>query len=438
MIYMLLILTISFILLIIYLSYKDILSPSFVMLFMYLFSVISSIIGFLTWNTEKNLNLNTYILVIIGLLAFCFGELAARIYKTNKKKFKIKIVNNRYPTDIFTLTSSFFIIITIFIAIIEINKICKNYGFQGNSLPQMLKFFREKNDILSGGNLNAAYDLSFITKQFIKICYVLTIYFEYFYVKSIIDKNNKNMQNKYLLCIILGLVCTLLSTGRSILFHMLYAFFVMYIIYNRQSPNGVNLNTKNFKKKFIKIGIFLIIMLYALMPLLGRTNTGGMIESTSFAIGTHIPTLNRGLRDKTDDMILNGINLTFNNAQQSLSRLGLIKNYKNSINIWYRFKNYSSNTFTSLYAYNHDYGIIGVFILQFLFGFIVTRIYLSIKKNSNLLALIFYSYFFYTIIDQVRGDQVYGLINIASIAFILIIYFVYFQLFYVKQITKEV
>lgn len=174
------------------------------------------------------------------------------------------------------------------------------------------------------------------------------------------------------------------------------------------------------------------------MPLLGRTNTGGMIESTSFAIGTHIPTLNRGLRDKTDDMILNGINLTFNNAQQSLSRLGLIKNYKNSINIWYRFKNYSSNTFTSLYAYNHDYGIIGVFILQFLFGFIVTRIYLSIKKNSNLLALIFYSYFFYTIIDQVRGDQVYGLINIASIAFILIIYFVYFQLFYVKQITKEV
>lgn len=373
-------------------------------------------------------------MVIIGILSFFFGEIVVRKLKKSKKE-NTK-VNEKSNNENITqqrkkriwIIIYFIMIITFFFTIHEIKNICLNYGYKGNNFFEMLKYYRMKNDLLSGGNINAAYDLNFITKQLLKFCFVSTVFIEYFLSENIIAHKSYKINLFYIFGFILGLSCSLLTTGRSMFFHLIVSFLIMLLIMIEREKGPITPFLKKHSKLIIFIPIVCIMLLYFLLPILGRTNNGGMIESTSFSIGAHIPSLNKILRDTVDDEILRNKKLTFNNFYNFLANQGIIKNYIKPLNVWYRFGRYSSNTFTSLYAYYHDYGIFGVIILQMIFSIIINIIYIKAKKNN--FELIIYSYFFYTIIDQIRGDQFYGLLTSSTIAYLLLIIILYYLLIY--------
>ena len=95
--------------------------------------------------------------------------------------------------SIFTPVSSIILLITLMIVTIaltiyEIKQLSLNYGFDSNNLFDMLYFYRKSNNLLAGGNLNAVYDLNFITKQLLKFCFAFTVFLEFFFASNILFK----------------------------------------------------------------------------------------------------------------------------------------------------------------------------------------------------------------------------------------------------------
>lgn len=436
MMYILYLIILLVILYIAYYLFRDIISPSFILTGMYILSIVAAMIGFFSWNNEKDLFLITLFIGVMGILSFLLGEYIARNFlkkKKNKSKsvYNIKVSVNDY-TIILLIT---LMIVTIALTIYEIKQLCLNYGFDSNNLFDMLYFYRKSNNLLAGGNLNAVYDLNFITKQLLKFCFAFTVFLEFFFASNILKHESIKKSILYLFGILIGFACTLLTTGRSMFFHLIIAQIIIFAILIYKRDNTFSEFIKKYKILIACAPVFCIILLYLLMPLLGRKNPGGLIESTSFALGTHIPALNKIIVDPNADKIYKNKHLTFENFYMTLNKIGIHNNYTKSEDMWYRFGRYSSNTFTSLYRYYHDYDIFGVVILQFIFGFIITKLYLLARKN--ILGLIIYAYFFYTVVDQIRGDQFYGLITSSTVAYLTIIFCLYYILIYRSTAKNE-
>ncbi len=432
----------SIILLLTIISYfkfkKDILSPFFITCCVYLLSILCAIVGLFYWNDVLNLHFNTFFAIILGLTSFLIGELLARyIYKnetiiTNNSSIFSRIRKISMKKVLFLI---FLLIICIIYIIFQIKKVCALYGFSSN-FSDMLYFYRKTNNLLAGGNYQVTYDINFLAKQCLKFCYVVCIFFELLFVNSLLNKEIKRKKIIYFFGMILSLLASLLSTGRSIFMHLIIAFLFIFIVLYRKKYT----DKKSFKKmiKYIFLmGITSICLLFALMPLLGRETKGNMIDSISFALGAHIPSFDKKINDKLnyESTIYYSKTVTFNNFYLFLYKNNLISNFNQSNAVWYSFGDYSSNTYTSLSSYYNDYGFFGIIILQFLFGFIVSYLYLTVINKENLLLFIVYSYFFYTVVDQFRGDQFYSLLTPSTLGYLGLLTIVYFYIFRFK--TKK-
>lgn len=434
--YLLLFLMILLLTLMAYIFFKkDILSPTFITCGIYLISVLCSIIGLFYWNDVSELHIKTLFAIILGLVSFGFGELLARYIRksplkendccSNFEKIQ-KISMSKFYILIFLL------IFSIIYVIFQIKKVCSLYGYSSN-FSEVLYFYRKANDLLYGGNANASYDINFIAKQCLKFCCVVCVFFEYMFVKSLLNKEPKKNKFIYLLGMILALFSSLLSTGRSIFMHLIIALLFIFIILYRKKYTDKN-SSKKLIRYVLSIGIVSVCLLFVLMPLLGRKTEGSMLDNVSFALGVHIPSFDKKINDDTDytGTVYYSNSMTFNNLYAFLYKNKIISNYSKYRPVWYRFGNYSSNTYTSLGAYYNDYGFLGVIMLQFIFGFVISTLYLSVINKESTFLLLLCAYFFYTVVDQFRGDQFYGLLTTSTIGYTILLLIIYFYIFKFK------
>lgn len=426
----LLLILIAFTLLSYHLFKKDILSPSFITCLCFSFSCLLSIVGIFSWNNVILEN-KIYWIFAIGLSAFIFGEyLIKKIYEGNKKEVKrknlsfidIKIQNWKVW---FTII---FIIITIILLLLEIKRICIYYGFDSSNISKMLGFYRTKTLLYSTDLLEHGTDIHFIVKQMKKVMDIVCVFFMYFTIRSFMHKDSIKKTILYLTPVILSMLGTLLTSGgRSILMHMIVAFILM-TLFLLLIEKKIKINKKRISLLSFIIAVVMLIF-YLMLPLLGRDTDRGFLEYISFYLGTPIPSFQLFLNQTTIDLKMGAE--TFSSISYVLYRLGIIDNLAIGSKEWVNIGGLGSNVYTSLRVYFSDFGFIGTFILQFIFGFIISGIYNIIKNKKNTLLLIIYCYYSYILVDQIRDEQFYSLLSTATIAYLILfvaIYYIYFYL----------
>ena len=159
---------------------KDLLSPSFISIAMFLACAILAVLGLNSWNDIKLLDTRIVLIIILGMISFIYGEVLAKYLFKRKvkeeKEKKNKIIKvNKY---IYIITV-IFIVSTITLLILEIKRICNFYGFHSNSLPKLLAFYRTKIGLFSTDLVKDGVEMHFIVKQMKKACDVLCIIFMY-------------------------------------------------------------------------------------------------------------------------------------------------------------------------------------------------------------------------------------------------------------------
>lgn len=417
-----------------YIGFKNnITSPSFISVLVFLASFICSALGLFTWNTQKELSFELIITIISGLTAFIIGEFISRVVTKDKSKVEHNVIRISKTKNIITII---FLVLTMILLILGIKQICARYGLNTWNIPKLLSFYRTKTKLFSTSLNESAMDINFFVKQMQKISLVIGYFYTYIYINNFIcDKADKSNRRKLLIPIIISALTSLLyNGGRSSFMHLFVAIIFTYILILRDK-----LNFKEFNKKVIRIfsraTIIGIILLFALLPLIGRDYSNiSKYDYTTFILGTHIPSFNKYITKENKPKSIVGYD-TFSSIYYVMNKFDII-DYSAPLThdwTWY-VEGLTSNTYTGMWDYYSDFGILGVILFEFIIGFVIYKFYSNFYKG-NVVLDIFVMINMYTIVDQIRDEQFITLFNTSTIAIILIIFILHY--FYFKVGVKN-
>lgn len=356
-----------------------------------------------SWNFQE-LHLNTFFIIILGILFFGIGEFLARklIFKNKKEKInKGDYIYNKIRIKPEKLIFCFlFILLTIILIYLNMKKIINVSG-----LINLINSYRMASEIFNENALAEGIKINTIVMQMFHACEILSLCFIYVVTKNFFAKDKIKNNLIYIIMIIMCLFSTFLLGGRSGFIRFVVEVFMMwFLLYSRK-------NTMNIKKFFfvsLKIIIIVLPLFYFILPLLGRNSTTNMYDYLTFYIGCPIPSLDIMLQSEAIKPEYFG-QYTLKGIQLLMSKIGLMSDFSQYSSNWISFApGLASNVFTSMYSPLVDFGIKGLLICQFLFGFIFSKMYIWAKKYMNYKYLLFYIFTVNLIFDQFRTEKLFG------------------------------
>lgn len=389
-----------------YFKYKaDILSISVLTALVYGVSSLGAFMATATnsWNYQQ-LHPMTAGIIIIGVISLYFGEKFARKlkFKISNKDKKINLDNYEHkPIEIDfikTLICILFVVTTIFLIFTNMKQLTGE-----SSISTVINSYRSSSEIFNSEASIQNIKINTIYMMMYHMCEIIGLIYIYVVVRNKLAKY-KNRPSSIIL-IVLCILLTFLLSGRSgFMRYLIETLVIWLILYRRKKP----LRLIKFVKIIIKASIIVLPIFYLILPLLGRSTSATWYDYLSFYVGSPIASF--------DVLIEKGIShsqnfgaLTLKGMQGILSKIGLYNGYSNYASKWIYFKTgLSSNVFTSMYAPFVDFGMWGVVICQFLFGYVFTKIYMNAKNNINVRYLLIYAFFANLIIDQFRSEKLFN------------------------------
>lgn len=407
---------------------KEFISPTVISSAMYGMATICAIVGMTSWNNQS-ISGQLIIYIILALISFGMGEFVGR--KTNKNIEKeeqnLKNINvDKWKIVVIML----FIAITILLMFLEIKKIANNLGYIGNNVSKMISTYRKSSSLFNENAQKEGITINFFVNQMKKICDMLCIIILYVAINNFFTRENiKKYIKKNISLLIVVLLCftlSLLTSGRAQLMKYIVAALMIYAILLMRK-----LKLKDFTRKILKVGsivaIIAVAVFYTIMPLLGRKTDKKFANYITFYLGSSIPSFQRYLQNPPEKDRHFGSE-TLYGVQNILNKLK-ISNYTNKISReWTTFideetnQKYKSNIYTAVRRYVNDYGIAGVIICPFVFGFCFYKLYEWAKNKKNCRYLIFYAYYSYMLLDQIRDELFFTrFLNINTIINVILV-----------------
>ena len=422
MTYIYIIIVLSILLLYVFMSEKDIFSPTFLSILAFLSAFILAVIGTFTWNTQKEISIQLSLIFLLGILSFVIGARIARIISkkkiTSKTSESKEIIIEKWKI----IVLSVFIIATITLMIIEIKRICAFFGYNSNNISNLLSYYRGKSVLYSNEISSKTSDINFIVKQMHKTSLVIGVLCIYAFCNNFFTKK----KNYYLLVpIILSMGESLLTSGRSLFMKLIIIILLCFLYFKIKKDN--NISKKTIIYTCTSIGAILLIF-YIMLPLLGRSTNISFIKYISFYFSCGIPSFDLFLAKMPEHIGYIGEE-TFTGIYLLLNKFHFINFTRIASYGWETIGGMHSNIYTSLKAYYFDFGYIGVCLLQMLFGFLSTLYYNFSKSNNKNIFMVIYFYYIYIFIEQIRAEQFYGLWSSTTISNLLIIVVMYYFLY---------
>lgn len=418
-----------------YFKYKaDILSISVLTALVYGVSSLGAFMATATnsWNYQQ-LHPMTAGIIILGVTALYFGEKFSRKlrFKISNKDKTIDLENYEHkPIRIDflkTLICILFVIITILLIFTNMKQLTGE-----SSISTVINSYRSSSEIFN--NEAAIQNIKINTLYMImyRMCEIIGLIYIYIIIRNKLAKYKNNPSS--IILIILCILLTFLLSGRSgFMRYLIEALVIWLILYRKKKP----LKIVKFVRIMIKAAIIILPLFYLILPLLGRSTSATWWDYLSFYVGSPIASfdvlIEKGLAHSQ-----NFGALTLKGMQGILSKIGLYNSYSNYASKWVYFKTgLSSNVFTSMYAPFVDFGLSGVIICQFLFGYIFTKLYLNAKENINVRYLLIYAFFANLIIDQFRSEKLFtSFFSYNTLIYLILIIIISFLILGNKVIKK--
>lgn len=409
---------------------RDILSPFVISCGMYFIGSFVAIMNLEKWGID--ILPNTVIVIITALIMTGLGEIMVKVILFKDNKIAICNSNNKI------IEIPFFLVFLSFVFGIVISYQTYTKLFEMANLAG----YKEGKHLLNYVryaiiHYNASWGTFLPIFKFwvIGIGYVFTfaIINNIIYIK---DKNKLFLKYwYYTLPIIPFFILQIFSTGRT----GIIQYFSMIIF------SGVILfeikEKWTFKKnlKIIIFGISSLILFYIIFigigTFTGKSSLMSIRDTLSIYTGSSIVGLNEYLKDPTYSEYMG--EETLYGIRYILNYIGFdVKTFSKHLE-FINFSNYSTNIYTSLRRYIHDYGYLGMLVIQFFIGAIYTLVYTWFKKKNKVnVGIIIYSYFgYYLIIQFINATfltSLFSITQVFEIFFILISYILFIKPYYIN------
>lgn len=211
------------------------------------------------------------------------------------------------------------------------------------------------------------------------------------------------------LCVITYVFLTLLSGERTSMVRIIGIVFISFgVFWKRKNPR------KTFPVRHLAIGLLIFVgILYAFSAIrffVGRSSQLELVDYIAFYFGSPLYNFDYGINHSYYLDANNGH--TFLGLVNNLARLGIgevtsvhrVNISNSSLGIFF------GNTYTCMFDYYADFGIIGVIVLMAIFGIFITYMYCSAMYSSKntIYKTAVYTFFGTSVIFAAFTEQFYG------------------------------
>lgn len=410
-----------------YLMFKDVLSPSLLLSGVFSFATLFAILGNINWQISIS-GLST--LVVFGGVCLVFlGEVCVRNFAEKRKyvefkKFNFNAKENEkivYSNKLIWILSCFAFVFTM-IYFFKTLELAKEYGYESGN-GNFLQFARSAMLFHNDGVGLLSAILGFIVRGFGFVG--LSIFCHNVFLA---DGLKKGVKENYVLIfpILFLLAINFLSTSRNgFILIIVMAFFI--VIDRVRSVKKINL------MKLGMWGIILVGVFFGIFLIVGqaRGGTSNIFETLAIYAGSSIVALDIWLVSGKTVIDPHAGSETFVGIHQLIERFVPGYEVKSLFSEFIEFKNGSAtNIFTGFRAYINDFGIGGFILITFLIGVLFTVIYLvtTYGKNNKFTCMYkcIYGYFLYGLIYTFATPELttslFSVTQIMDFLFIILFY----------------
>lgn len=413
-------------------SNKDIMAPSVMMCIMFLISTMFALLNAKTWNVKYDLE--SVMILSSGIFVFIVSEVIYRYFLCGQLRGERRISEYRDVKYIYIKPFVLYMIILFNICV------CLMYFRQimsivGGNLTNISSYFLAYRRI---GISNLKYQdgemVSGIITQLMKVVIATGYVSSYVFLNNwISDIKKTKIQILHLIIIIISIIPSIMTGGRTGILRMISAMLIYYYILWHQK-NGW---TRNLSWKYIRIGIIGILIgcpaFYYSLVLLGRTTNRQFVDYISDYVGSSIVLF--------DEYVKNPIECksfgeeTLFGIKKLLNFLGL-GDASQAYNLEFRNVGIgSSNVYTFFRRPLHDFGLFGMYIFVSLIAFFFAWIYFKHikykKKERSELWVLAYGYLYYWIVSSSIVQYSVNYISVGAGLIIMIIIILF------RFMTKE-
>lgn len=401
-------------------SSKELLSPTIILSSGYL---ISSFIAILNINDWGDVSYYTYFVILMAIVSFYIGELIGseiliktniitKINKTPDKKVKFIITRKQV-----FIVSTFMLYIAYLYYRYTYN--LSLIGGNPGGLLNMLSYAR----LVNVDNENFER-IGFVLKYGHYFSRAYTYYIIYCIIHNHFTFYGKKTPIFQFIPVILYIVQAILTTGRTQIMYLVIYIFMLMVINLKIRSNWSNINDFKIIKRGI-IAVLIILSSFWIIDISLRGsiygNTRGIFSTFSKYISSSLIALDNFLNNPIRDDYFG--KETLYNFYSLLNRVGLNFEVYSSPLEFTTFSGVSTNIYTALRRYIHDFGIVGMVIIQFTLGSVYSYSFKSIKYRKRIgKGLIFYCMMIYPVFFSFIEERFFT--NILSLPTLTIVIFI--------------
>lgn len=445
MMYVLLLLTILLMWAVVYpLTDYEILSPPSLILLMFAFATILSIIGCLFWN-DIQLSIEAYFVISVGCLGIVAAAIIFRRFSQVDDEPKRK---NRGVSAIERIANAssgrwaVLIVFVLFAAAINLGEmlsLAHEAGYSGTSFMDTAQWARGNiSSLLTSGAGDSDESYSAISSALNKVI-TFCGYAAVIGIAAKIKMKKRKLLGYFAVSMLLLLASgfSLLKGGRDTIAHYIVAFLIaLFAFYILDSENR-----KKTSLKFLKIGIVAVLvalpLFYLALEVVGRTRSVSLFDYVSFYFGGGIPSLSYAIDTfpvNYDDAFSG--EKTFTQLYALMNKIGLVGPVDAYADTFIKLNGHSSNIFTCFYRYYCDFGYIGVFLFSGLATLVFCACFSVLKNSPSMTLKIVAVYICSYTADVAREEFIFSRLLSASLVWAIVAsVFIAFILLYSRKTT---
>lgn len=406
---------------------KDLFSPACIVCEGFIISTLFCMINWDEWGLASY-RLESVALLSLGIISYItgcvLGDLIWKQRKGKKSFFTPSMKNSAVPINLSNSKIFICLLLGIVSCVLQYHAIRKNVT--GSSLSDDLMKY---NSLLTNNVLSVNDMGSFGVRQLIKLSFVIGLILIAILINNILVEGFKAKHIMIIIAIVPSVILTFISSTRiGLLKYVTFGLTVFNVSYHRLYGWK-----KTIRPKYIIEIICLIALVLAafsgLRKVIGRGLRFSPLYYISIYAGGSIPSFDFQIQKGGRINDIWGRE-TFRSIIQLLKRFGIDTGTPAASEFYNYNGNFIGNVYTGICRYYNDFGVLGVIVLTFVAGYIITVWYNKCKQSSskklvdrNLIIFAMMTWGMYLIsIDECMYSTV---LSVLYITYIVLVYFAY-------------
>lgn len=361
--------------------FKDFMAPACLVCVSFLLAYICACFSSLLGGWDFAIHYSTAFIIIGGLFSFFIGSLLVTGTKSKSKRKGKRIdyiVLSKTKWEIIIVVQILLLLLYIYYYMQTIAQ------FGGIGWFNMIRLYRFEGAYGEGLEVGIPVWVSQVTKLARANAYIATYILMHNLALRKVVKRRLPKVTPLIIIVVLYLPYNLLNAARFELMVVLSLSIIVWYTYTRELSLMAGKSKRNIKRTVWKIGMIVILAMAgfsAIAPLVGRTESNGMVSQAMDYFGRSIQAFDQFVQKPRTSNDLNEIE-SFYNVVKLISQLNLIDEPQNKFYLEFTSQNGISlgNTYTAFRRYYSDFGMVGVIVLSIIGGTILTYLYRKAKK----------------------------------------------------------